>query len=66
MGWIISAALMYLGFYVFHGVLTNDLLKLTLPKPIFLSVAAFVYLMVAFGMSVAFKSTTLKKNIKNP
>jgi hypothetical protein len=65
-GWLLSATLMYLAFYLFHGILTNDLLKLTIPKTVFLSVAAFVYLMVAFGMSVSFKSTTLKKNIRLP
>ncbi len=66
MGWLLSATLMYVAFYVFHGLLTNDLVRLTLPTSVFLSVAAFVYLMVAFGMSVAFKSTTLKKNIRLP
>ncbi len=65
-GWLLSAALMYLAFYLFHGIITNDLVRLTLPKSVFLSVAGFVYLMVGFGMSVAFKSTTLKKNIKAP
>src|ERR1700684_2707176 len=65
-GWLLSATLMYLAFYGFHGLLTNDLLKITIPKTVFLSVAAFVYLMVAFGMSVSFKSTTLKKNIRLP
>ncbi len=66
MGWLLSAALMYIAFYVFHGLLTNDLLKLSIPSTVFLSVAAFVYLMVGFGMSVSFKSTTLKKNIRAP
>jgi hypothetical protein len=33
---------------------------------LFLSVAAVVYLIVAFGMSLLFKSTSLKKNIQNP
>ena len=65
-GWLLSATLMYLAFYIFHGILTNDLLKLTLPKSVFLSVAAFVYLTIAFGMSLLFKSSTLKKNIKQP
>ena len=65
-GWIVSAIVMYGAFYVFHGLITNDLLKLTIPKSLFLSVAAVVYLIVAFGMSLLFKSTSLKKNIKNP
>ena len=65
-GWLLSAVCMYLAFYLFHGILTNDILKLTIPKTLFLSVAAVVYLIVAFGMSLLFKSTSLKKNIKNP
>ncbi|HXD94051.1 MAG TPA: hypothetical protein VNX01_12625 [Bacteroidia bacterium] len=65
-GWLLSAVLMYLAFYFFHGVITNDILKLSIPKSLFLSVAAVVYLIVAFGMSLLFKSTSLKKNIKNP
>ncbi len=65
-GWLLSAVFMYLAFYLFHGIMTNDILKLTIPKTLFLSVAAVVYLVVAFGMSVVFKSTSLKKNIRNP
>lgn len=65
-GWLLSAVLMYLAFYLFHGVITNDILKLSIPKTLFLSVAAVVYLIVAFGMSLLFKSTSLKKNIKKP
>ena len=66
LGWILSAVFMYIAFYLFHGVITNDIVKLTIPKTLFLSVAAVVYLIVAFGMSLLFKSTSLKKNIKNP
>lgn len=65
-GWLLSAVLMYLAFYLFHGIITNDIIKLSIPKTLFLSVSAVVYLIVAFGMSLLFKSTTLKKNIKNP
>jgi hypothetical protein len=65
-GWILSAVFMYMAFYLFHGIITNDILKLTIPKTLFLSVAAVVYLIVAFGMSLLFRSTSLKKNIKNP
>lgn len=66
LGWLLSAGLMYLAFYIFHGVITNDLLKLTVPKTAFLSVAAMVYLVIALGMSLLFKSQTLKKHITNP
>lgn len=65
-GWLLSAMLMYVAFYIFHGLLTNDLLKLSMPKPVFLLVAAFVYLAVGFIMSALFKSVTLKKHIRAP
>ena len=57
---------MYLAFYLFHGVITNDIIKLSIPKTLFLSVAAVVYLVVGFGMSLLFRSTSLKKSIKKP
>ncbi|MHB8259196.1 MAG: hypothetical protein ACYDCN_14425 [Bacteroidia bacterium] len=66
LGWLLSAMLMYIAFYVFHGLLTNDIVRLTIPTTVFLSVAAVVYLIIALGMSLLFKSTTLKKNIKKP
>ena len=65
-GWLLSAILMYTAFYVFHGIITNDLIKLSIPTTVFLSVAGFVYLAVGFIMSALFKSVTLKKNIKTP
>jgi hypothetical protein len=66
LGWLLSAVLMYVAFYIFHGIITNDIIKLTIPKTLFLSVAAVVYLVVAFGMSLLFNSTSLKKNISSP
>jgi hypothetical protein len=66
LGWILSAIMMYVAFYVFHGVITNDILKLAVPKSLFLSVAAVLYLIVAFGMSLLYKSSSLKKAIKKP
>lgn len=64
-GWIISAVLMYVLFYVFHGVLTNDLIKISLPKSVFLTVAGVVYLLLAFGMSVLLDATFFKKEVKS-
>lgn len=64
-GWVISAALMYVLFYVFHGVLTNDLLKISLPKSVFLTVAGVVYLVLGFGMSVLLDASFFKKEVKS-
>ena len=65
-GWLLSAIFMYLAFYTFHGVITNDFLKLNIHKSVFLSVAAVVYLIMALGMSLAFKSETFIKMISKP
>lgn len=64
-GWIISAVLMYILFYVFHGILTNDLLKISLPRTVFLTVAGFVYLLLGFGMNVLIDASFFKKEVKN-
>jgi hypothetical protein len=64
-GWIISALLMYILFYVFHGILTNDLLKISLPRTVFLAVAAIVYLLLGFGMNVLIDASFFKKEVKN-
>lgn len=64
-GWIASAGLMYLLFYVFHGVLTNDLIKISIPKTAFLSVAGIVYLLLGFGLNVLLDATFFKKEIKS-
>ena len=66
LGWILSAVLMYLAFYSFHGLLTNDFLKLGQAKTFFFSTAAMVYLVIAFGMSLVYKSDTAKKLILAP
>lgn len=63
--WVISAGLMYLLFYVFHGVLTNDILKISLPKTAFLSVAAFVYLLLGFCLNVLLDASFFKKEVKS-
>src|ERR1700758_1970536 len=63
--WMVSAGLMYLLFYIFHGILTNDLLKISLPKTAFLTVAAIVYLILGFGLTVLLDATFFKKEVKS-
>lgn len=64
-GWILSSLLMYGLFYVFHGLVTNDLLKISMPKTVFLSVAGFVYVCLGFGMSVLLDASFFRKEISN-
>ena len=65
MAWLISAGIMYLLFYIFHGVLTNDILKISIPKTAFLSISAVVYLLLAFGMCILLDATFFKNEIKS-
>lgn len=62
---LVSAGLMYLLFYIFHGVLTNDILKSSIPPTLFLSVAAFVYLVIGFAMSILLDAAFFKKEVKS-
>ena len=62
--WILSAGLMYLMFYIFHGVITNDLQKASIPRTVFLSVAAVVYLLLGFGLNVLLEATFFRKEVK--
>jgi len=64
-GWIISALLMYVLFYIFHGILTNDLLRISIPRSVFLTVAGIVYLVLGFGMSVLLDASFFKKEVKS-
>ena len=63
--WLLSAGLMYLLFYLFHGVITNDILKISIPKTAFLTVAAVVYLLLGFGLNVLLDASFFKKEVKN-
>jgi hypothetical protein len=64
-GWIVSALLMYALFYVFHGILTNDMLKISIPRSVFLTVAGVVYLLLALAMSLLLEASFFKKEVKN-
>ena len=62
--WLVASGLMYAMFYAFHGVLTNDIQKVSLPKTAFLSIAAVVYLILGFGLNVLLDATFFKKEAK--
>ncbi len=63
--WILSAGLMYLMFYIFHGIITNDLQKASIPRTVFLSIAAVVYLILGFGLNVLLEATFFRKEVKS-
>jgi hypothetical protein len=64
-GWLSSAILMYLLFYAFHGLLTNDLLKASLPKTAFLTIAGVVYLLLGFALNVLLEASFFRKEVKS-
>ena len=56
---------MYLMFYAFHGIITNDLLKISIPRTVFLSIAAVVYLILGFALNLLLDAAFFKKEAKN-
>lgn len=46
--WILSAAVMYGLSYLWHGYLLTDIHDIVYPKPLFFTIAAVVYLVIAF------------------
>lgn len=63
LSWIISAVFMYSAFYIWHGVFLNDLNHISFSKPLFLILAALVYLVISFILFRTYESKFLQKNI---
>lgn len=63
--WLVASGLMYAMFYAFHGVLTTDIQKVSIPKTAFLSIAAVVYLILGFALNVILDATFFKKEVKS-
>lgn len=64
--WIIAAIVMYSAFYTWHGIFLNDLSRITVSKPLFLFLAALVYLAISFVVYRTFESKTLSSKIHSP
>jgi len=63
--WICSTAAMFGLSYFWHGVVLNDYSLLNYPLGIFLSCTAFVYLIIGFVISYAYRFLTLRKKIRD-
>lgn len=61
--WIVSAILMYAAFYFWHGVFLNDLKNISFSKPVFLLLAALVYLVISFILYRVFETKLLNQFI---
>ncbi|MBS1637096.1 MAG: hypothetical protein JST26_14355 [Bacteroidetes bacterium] len=59
--WILAAVLMYVAFYVWHGLFLNDLSRISFSKAVFMALAALVYLVISFVIYRAFNSRLAKK-----
>ena len=64
--WLSSAIAMYSAFYVWHGLFLNDLDRISFSKPIFLILAALVYLVISFILYKIYESAFLTKKIHPP
>lgn len=63
--WIVSAILMYIAFYFWHGIFLNDLDRISFSKGIFLGLAALVYLVISFILYKTYESKLLEKYISH-
>ncbi len=66
LSWILSAVLMYVAFYFWHGVFLNDLNRISFSKALFLGLAALVYLVISFILYRTYESKLLAKYITQP
>ena len=64
--WILSSILMYVAFYLWHGIFLNDLKRISFSKPLFLSLAALVYLVISFILYKTFESKLFQHHFLNP
>ncbi len=61
--WIVAAIFMYSAFYGWHGLFLNDLTRISFSKPLFLGLAALVYLVISVVLYRIYESKLLVKYI---
>ncbi|MFL5762879.1 MAG: hypothetical protein ACJ77K_02985 [Bacteroidia bacterium] len=62
--WLSSSVVMFILFYVWHGVCLTDFNRLNYPKEIFLVFAVFVYLVIGFVSAKAIEVKLLDQYFK--
>src|SRR4051812_44542493 len=62
--WLASSIVMFLLFYIWHGMFLTDFSRLTYPKEIFLIFAVLVYLIIGFFSAKAIDVKFLAKSFK--
>jgi hypothetical protein len=59
--WIITSVVMFILFYLWHGIFLNDFSRLSYPKEIFLVFAAITYLIIGFVVVKVFEAKFFEK-----
>jgi hypothetical protein len=59
--WIITSVVMFILFYVWHGIFLNDFSRLSYPTELFLVFAAITYLIIGFVMVKVFEAKFFEK-----
>lgn len=61
LSWIFSALVMFILFYMWHGVFLNDFKRIQFPLAWFVAFAAITYLLFSAGIYFLFESHYMKK-----
>jgi len=61
LSWILSAVIMFILFYLWHGIFLNDFKRIQFPLSWFVTFAAFTYLIFGAGIYFLFESSLMKK-----
>jgi hypothetical protein len=59
--WFSSAVVMFVLFYLWHGVFLNDFKRIQFPLSWFVTFAAFTYLILGAGIYALFESHTMRR-----
>ena len=59
--WLLSALVMFILFYLWHGVFLNDFQRLNFPLTWFVTFAAITYLLFGAGIYLLYESSIMKK-----
>lgn len=58
--WLVAAIVMYVAFYVWHGVILNDFKKIEFSMSLFLIMSAFAYLIISFVLYRVFETKIMQ------
>lgn len=58
--WILSALTMFTLFYIWHGVFLNDFKRIQFPLTLFVTFAAFTYLIFSAGIYFLYEARVMK------